>query len=243
MIQNGDLFTVFDLKESVLQVTESGGEYIKYANLTPKEYADKNIELYQDIKSSAMNMDNSLYKAGFRTTYRFSYDYNIPGLSYENVINDAYMLECFYKVACQWVQKTGVFPQGKIFDDAARVSYYYAQYIWAANPRVRFDYAEKLNMYRDWGRVLCFLLGVGFKFHPYDVYEFVMNYNNPNFNEAEMRAEREKQQVFKDWCAQYGVDTGCLVLSDTHRDKLRKIIKKTDTPYFLQLLALPFKKR
>ena len=70
-----------------------------------------------------------------------------------------------------------------------------------------------------------------------------MNFNNPNLNDAEMRAERQKQQVFKDWCARYGVDTGCLVLSDAHRDKLRKIITKTDTPYFLQLLMQPFKMR
>ncbi|MBQ2017384.1 MAG: hypothetical protein II208_02555 [Alphaproteobacteria bacterium] len=243
MIQDGDLFTVSELKESVSQVTEIGGRRIKYANFTPQQYADKSIELYRDIRSSAIQLDDSLRKAGFRTTYRFAYDYNIPGLGYDEIINDAYKLECFYKVACQVVQKTGAFPKDSFFDDAARVSYYYAQYIWAANSKVRFDYQKKLDVYCDWGRVLCFLLGVGFKFHPNDVYEFVIKFNSPDLNDAEMRAERQKQQRFKDWCAQSGVDTGCLVLSDAHRDKLRRIINGTDTPYFLQLLALPFKSR
>ena len=240
MIQNGDLFTVNDLKESVRQVTD--GLYPGRAEL-PAQYADRQIELYADIKSSAANLDKSICDAGFKTTYRFQYDYNIPGLTHDEIVKDAYKLEYFYKIGCDLARKNKNVYANRRMDDAARVSYYYAQYIWAANPVARFDYAKKLDMYMDWGRVLCFLLGVGFKFHPRDVYEFVMNFNNPNLNDAEMRAERQKQQVFKDWCARHGVDTGCLVLSDANRDKLRKIITKTDTPYFLQLLLQPFKMR
>ncbi len=243
MIKNGDLFTVNDLKDSVHQVTDVDWRCIKNARMSPQEYANKNIELYQDIKSSAVVLDNSLRDAGFRTTYKFSYNYNIPGLTSDEIVNDAYKLEFIYKIACQYIQQKNRFPGATIFDNAARVSYYYAQYIWAANPSVRFDYPERLEIYRDWGRVLCFLLGVGFKFHPCDVYEFVIRFNNSNLNATELQAERRKQQAFKDWCACRGVDTGCLVLSDAHRDKLRKIINKTDVPYFLQLLSVPFKKR
>lgn len=238
MIKNGDLFTVNDLKESVRQVTDV--RYPGCAEL-PVQYADRQIELYADIKSSATNLDASLRNAGFKTTYKFSYDYNIPGMTYDEIVKNAYKLEYFYQIECDLLRRKKMVFHNKRLDDAARVSYYCAQYIWAANPGARFDYAKKLDVYMDWGRVLCFLLGVGFKFHPQDVYEFVMNFNNPNLSDAEMQAERQKQQVFKDWCARYGVDTGCLVLSDAHRDKLRRIITKTDTPYFLQLLMQPFK--
>ncbi len=240
MIQNGDLFTVNDLKESVRQVTDA--RYPGCVEL-PVQYADRQIGLYADIKSSAINLDSSIREAGFKTTYRFAYDYNIPGLTYDEIVKDAYKLEYFYQIECDFLRRNKILFHNKRLDDAARVSYYYAQYIWAANPTARFDYVKKLDMYMDWGRVLCFLLGVGFKFHPRDVYEFVMNFNNPNLNDAEMRAERQKQQVFKDWCARHNIDTGCLVLSDENREKLRKIITKTDTPYFLQLLMQPFKKR
>ena len=240
MILNGDLFTVNDLKESVCQVTDA--RYSGCAEL-PVQYAARQIELYADIKSSAINLDASIRKAGFKTTYRFAYDYNIPGLTHDEIVKDAYKLEYFYKIGCDLARKNKNVYEDLRMDDAARVSYYYAQYIWAANPAARFDYAKKLDMYMDWGRVLCFLLGVGFKFHPRDVYEFVMNFNSPYLSDAEMGAERQKQQEFKDWCARHNVDTGCLVLSDTNRDKLRKIITKTDSPYFFQLLMRLFKKR
>ncbi len=240
MIQNGDLFTVNDLKESVHQVTAA--QYPGCKEL-PVQYAARQIDLYADIKSSATALDKSIRDAGFKTTYRFAYDYNIPGLTYDEIVKDAYKLEYYYNIACQHIKKTNHFPPSQTFDDAARLSYYYAQYIWAANPSIRLDYPEKLNMYMDWGRILCFLLGVGFRFHPRDVYEFVMNFNNPKLNYAEMRTKRQKQQIFKDWCEKHNVNTGCLVLCDTHRDKLQKIINKTDTPYWIQLLTLPFRRR
>ncbi len=240
MIQNGDLFTVNDLKDSVRQVTDR--RYLGWAE-TPAQYANRQIDLYADIKSSAVNLDASIRNAGFKTTYKFSYDYNIPGLTSDEIVKDAYRLEYFYKIGCGLAHRNKNIYANQRMDDAARVSYYYAQYIWAANPKACFDLPKKLDMYMDWGRVLCFLLGVGFRFHPCDVYEFVMNFNNPNLNDAEMQAERQKQQVFKDWCARHSVDTGCLVLSDLNRDKLRKIITKTDTPYFLQLVMQLFKGR
>lgn len=240
MIQNGDLFTVKDLKESVRWIADM--RCPGCAEL-PAQYADRRIELYADIKSSAVNLDDSLRQAGFKTTYRFAYDYNIPGLTYDEIVKDAYKLEYFYTVACQYLQQTNSFPKAFVFDAAARLSYYYAQYIWVANPSARFDYAKKLDLYYDWGRVLCFLLGVGFRFHPRDVYEFVMNFNNPSLGRKEMQLARQKQQVFKDWCAEHSVDTGCLVLCDAHQEKLRKIIGKTDTPYFFQVLLRPFYSR
>lgn len=242
MIQDGDLFSLKDLRDSVRQVTDidllyrDWGAVFRGIKMTPDQYADKMIGLYADVKSSAVNLDRNLRDLGLYTTYKFSHEYNIPGLTYDEIVRDAYKLEFFYKLASSPLQIHVPIRKSGVFDDVARVSYYYAQYIWAGNPLARFDYAEKLDVHFDWGRVLCFLLGVGFKFHPRDVYEFVVVYNNPGLDEAGLRKKRQEQEVFKKWCAKHGIDTGCLVLAPEHQEKLRKIITCTDTPYLIQCL-------
>ncbi|MBR1953826.1 MAG: hypothetical protein IKA25_02005 [Alphaproteobacteria bacterium] len=241
MIQNGDKFTLLDLRDSVHQVLGNDmREHIHNIKQTPDLYAKRQISQYADIKSSAINLDKQLRDAGFKTTHKFSYDYNISWLLYKDIINEAYRLEYFYNLATnprlniKFGHRDAVHH---IFDDAARVSYYYAQYIWALNPSARFDYATRFHMYRDWGLILNFLLGVGFQFHPRDINEFITHHNAPDLSRAEYDKMYTEQLVFKNWCAnKYNIDTGCLVLCPEHRAKLAKILTRTDTPYVIQLL-------
>lgn len=241
MIQNGDKFTLLDLRDSVRQVLGNDmREHIHNIKQTPDLYAKRQISQYADIKSSAINLDKQLRDAGFKTTHKFSYDYNISWLLYKDIINEAYRLEYFYNLATnprlniKFGHRDAVHH---IFDDAARVSYYYAQYIWALNPSARFDYATRFHMYRDWGLILNFLLGVGFQFHPRDINEFITHHNAPDLSRAEYDKMYTEQLVFKNWCAnKYNIDTGCLVLCPEHRAKLAKILTRTDTPYVIQLL-------
>lgn len=240
MIQNGDKFTVLDLNASVREATSVDmWRHVHNVKMSSDEYVKKCLKLYSDVKSSAVSLDKQLKDAGFKTTYRFAHEYNIVGLSFERIVSDAYKLEYFYKLATanpniKFGHKAAV---AKIFDDVARVSYYYAQYIWALNPMARFDYADKIHMYRDWGTVINFLLGVGFQFHPKDVYEFTMRHNAIDLNEAGRRELYARQLTFKNWCMnKYNIDTGCLVLCQEHQDKLSRILTRSDTPYVWQVI-------
>ncbi len=241
MIKDGDLFTVYDLRESVAQVTAVDmRKYLKNADFGgAEEYAQKQMALYGDIKSSAVALDKQLKDAGYKTKYNFSYKYNIPGLTSEEIVHDAYKLEYFYSLAIGDV-RGGVRPGRQaavenVLNDAARLSYYYAQYIWKLNPASRFDYVQRFDVQRDWGFVICFLLGVGFGFHPKDVYEFVINHNNPYLSQKQRDELYKKQLVFKNWCQnKFNIDTGCLVFCAEHQEKLRKILTKSDTPYLVQ---------
>ncbi len=241
MIQNGDKFTVLDLCEFVRSVTSADlRKHVACVKSNPDKYAKKQMELYGNTKSSALSLDKQLRDAGFKTTYKFSHDYRIDGLTYDNIVNDAYKLEYFYKLATD-PSLNVLFGHRKdirtFFNDAARVSYYYAQYIWALNPSARFDYATRFHMYRDWGLILNFLLGVGFQFHPRDINEFITHHNAPDLSKAEYDKMYTEQLVFKNWCAhKYNIDTGCLVLCPEHRTKLSKILTRTDAPYVIQLL-------
>ncbi len=241
MIRDGDFFTVYDLRASVAQVTSVDmRKYLKNTGFCrPDEYAQKQMALYGDIKSSAAALDKQLKDAGFKTKYKFSYKYNIPGLTSEDIVQDAYKLEYFYLLAIGEIQ--GSVRPGqqanvdKMLNDAARISYYYAQYVWKLNPESRFDYALRFDVQRDWGFVICFLLGVGFGFHPKDVYEFVINHNNPYLSQKQRDELYKKQLVFKNWCQnKFDIDTGCLVFCPEHQEKLRKILTKSDTPYLVQ---------
>lgn len=241
MIQNGDKFTLLDLRDSVRQVLGNDvREHVHNIKQTPDQYARKQIAKYADIKSSAINLDKQLRDAGFKTTHKFSHEYNLPGLVPEHIVRDAYGLEYFYNLATnshlniKFGHNNAV---RRIFDDAARVSYYYAQYIWSLNPESRFDYATRFHMYRDWGLILNFLLGVGFQFHPRDINEFITHHNAPDKSKSEYDKMYNEQLVFKNWCAnKYNIDTGCLVLCPEHRERLAKILTRTDTPYVIQLL-------
>lgn len=249
IIKDGDKFSVADLREMVDYFTSrpiqscfvdvgSGHQERLLTNITPKEYEDNQFALYGKTGSSARDLDKNLRDNGYKTTYKFSYDYSIPGLTNEEIIRDAYRLEYFYKLALRLPRiRRGQFKRiEKIIDGAARSSYYYAQYIWAANPNVKFDYPQRFDVYRDWGLVLSFLLGVGYQIHPKDIYEFVTHHNDMSLSRADLDLIYKKQEVFKNWCAQRGIDTGCLVLCPEHQRKLCKILTKKDIPYWVQKL-------
>lgn len=244
VIQNGDMFTVDDLRDSVRAVTSV--DMRKHANnikLSPNEYAEKQIGLYPCVTSSAVNLDKQLRRSGFKTPYKFSYEYTLGNLGCQDVVRDAYKLEYFYNLATGPldIKKGHGQAVSKIFDDATRVSYYYAQYVWALNPDVRFDYAVRFHMYRDWGLILNFLLGVGFQFHPRDINEFITHHNAPGLTQDAYEKMYQEQLVFKNWCAnKHNIDTGCLVLCPEHREKLAKILTRTDMSYTVQLVRSIF---
>ena len=247
IIKDGDKFSVADLKETVDYFSNrpvqscfvnigAGGHGNLLTGVTPKEYEESQFALYGKTGSSARNLDKNLRDNGYKTTYKCSSDYYIPGLTSEEIIRDAYRLEYFYKLALRLprIRRGMTKRTEKIIDGAARSSYYYAQYIWAANPSIKFDYANRFDVHRDWGFVLSFLLGVGYQIHPKDIYEFVTHHNDLSLSRAELDLIYEKQKIFKNWCAQRGIDTGCLVLCPEHQEKLRKILNKEDAPYWIQ---------
>ncbi len=257
MIQTGDRFSARDLRQSVDEVVGAGlGAHIAHdkkgalfaladivfdmLECTPDGYATKMIECYDDIKSSAVNLDKQLRDNGYRTTHKFSYDYFVPGFTSEQIVRDAYRLEYFKNLSSMVRARAGHKKEfEQIFQDAFRVSYYYAQYLWACNSRVCAKIAQELTCpgYENWGQIIGAILGVGFKFHPNDVYEFAIKHTNPNLSPDAFNARYIEQLNFKDLLmTDYGIDTGCLVLSPESRDKLTRIVTHTDSPYLIQVL-------
>lgn len=255
MIHSGDMFSVKDLRQSVAEVVTSdtglcaesnnvhmviGDTAFDMFKITPMQYAQYRIDEFLDIKSSAINLDNQLRKAGFKTTRRFSHKYNTPGLNSDEIIRDAYCLEYFQTLSKTAMPKPGYEMRFvEMFEDAFRVSYYYAQYLWACNMLECGPVARKLVCpgFENWGQIIGAILGVGLQFHPDDVYEFSINHINPN-NTLNAQKERYKQQSeFKDLMKnKYGIDTGCLVLSPISQEKLIKIVTKADVSYWSQML-------
>ncbi len=261
MIQAGDKFSVRDLRQSVDEVIGADlvahvaepkkGALIATAGIvfdmleyTPDGYATKMIECYDNIKSSSVNLDKQLRGSGYRTTHNFSYDYFIPGLTSEQIVRDAYCLEYFQNLSHIVRARSGHKKQfEQIFQDAFRVSYYYAQYLWACNSHVCGKLAQELAFpgSENWGQIIGAILGVGFKFHPNDVYEFAIKHIDPNLSRDDFNIRYIEQLNFKDLLmTNYGIDTGCLVLSPESRNKLTRILTHTDTPYLIQVLRRVF---
>lgn len=257
MIHQGDRFTYLDLQQSMREICSYDihryvdakrskvgvcvGSYFCFPyKCNPAEYAARCIGAYGDVRSSAANLDKQLRKHGFKTTYRFSYKYNNGGLTPEQIIHDAYCLDWF-----QSLHRTAM-PHAKYKDqyfaalqDAFCLSYYYAQYLWAQNSGVCGDIATKLNCPNrsQWSQIIGALLGVGFRFHPADVYEYAIEYSAPDISKQNFDARYARQLAFKNEMQdKFGVDTGCLVLSPQNQEKLRKIVTRTDTPYYIQVL-------
>lgn len=251
MIQNGDKFTHVELFKSVDEVTSidlkkytkapmwfsyDGNNIFDLREYTPQDYAQSIDSSYQ-IQSSARELDKQLKAKGYWTTYKFSHTYKMHPQMRNRILNDAYKLEYFYNV---W-NHPGLVATPENLEkikkdtmDAARISYYYAQYLWASNPDTKFNNDKNWGMYSDWFHVLHFLIGTGYEFHPLDV-----QYHNKLFyadRECDQQ-EFEKQTKFKNWCKdEYGIDTGCLCLSDENMAKLTAILTKTDEPYSVQLV-------
>lgn len=256
MIQTGESISAHKLRQSFQEVCDSY-DIQKYINpkrvkieidanarfpfeLTPTSYAEICTKEYGNPLSSAIELDWQLKKRKYRTTYSFSYKYNTGELAPDAIVFDAYCLDWFYQVYLTAV------PREKYKDtyinainDAWHLSYYYAQYLWAQNPWACRNIATALREpeFNQWEQIIGAILGIGFHFHPLDVYEFAIEHINPNLSQGQREEHRNEQQNFKDLIMQkYGINTRCLVLSPQNRDKLTKILTKTDTPYVWQLL-------
>ena len=257
MINTGDKFTAKDLRTSVQEVCDYniqkyvnigrssdgvviGGSMLIPCKINADNYADICIKEYSDIPSSALYLDKQLREKGFKTAYRFAHKYNTGELSVQEIVRDAYRLDWFYQLACT------AEPFDKYKDkywteleDAFRISYYYAQYLWAMNPRVSRDIARALRMpyVENWPQITSAILGMGFQFHPYDVYEHAIEHISPDITKKQYKSRYAEQEAFKNTMKDnYDIDTGCLVLSPKNRDKLHKIVTRTDTPYWIQVI-------
>lgn len=257
MIKQGDRFTSKDLQQSMRELC--GYDVRKYLDksksnasvlicdygitpikCTPDEYAAFCIRAYEDIPSSAINLDAQLRDKGFKTTYRFSYKYKAGGLSPQQIIHDAYCLDWFNQIYNTAIPRTKYTKEYlDIIDDAFRLSYYYAQYLWAGNPQVCRKIARQMSMPspEQWSQIIGAILGIAFQFHPSDVYEYAIEHTNPALSKKQFNARYADQLAFKNQMQNnYGIDTGCLVLSPQNREKLNKIVSHTDLPYYLQVI-------
>jgi len=258
MINAGDKFSVIDLQQAVHEVCDYdilkyvdkklssalvviGDSIVSPIDYTPDRYADMRIRQFADIPSSAANLDRQLRDRGYKTTYRFSYNYKKGGLTSSQIVRDAYCLEWYMQIYNTAVLNSGCHKEYfTAMDNAFRVSYYYAQYLWAVNSQVCGDIARKLRMpdTSNWSQIISAILGIGFKFHHKDILEFIAP--------CQQDKRYTEQLAFKkDMIDNYGIDTGCLVLSPENREKLQKIVTRTDTPYYLQVIKNlnPFRHR
>ena len=244
MIHDGDLFYQEDLFQSVyellctdwchnlksqLNIIDGKGEIHDLTEMGPVKYAASTISGWKHT-SSAHYLDSQLKKSGYKTAYSFAHKYNMTPLTRERILSDTAKLDWFYQVYSHPVlTKSEYDKMTTIFQDACHVAYYYAQFIWANNKDAKFDYPTILNRSLDWDKIINFLYGVAYEFHPKDVYKHITDWDPKG-------KKYREQLVFQNWCKdRYGIDTGCLVLCDEHMEKLRKILTKTDTPYIIQL--------
>ena len=261
MIQAGDKFFADDLRQSVREVcgynktkyidtarSHTGllcGDRIIYPmEYTPHKFANLCIQVYSDTPSSAIALDRQIRERGIKTTRKFSYKYNLGELNARQVIYDAYRLDWFNQIA-QTARPRSKYTYEfyREIDDAFRVSYYYAQYLWAHNPRVCADIADALRRpsANQWNQIIGAILGIGFNFSPDDVYEYSVNHISPDLTTSQRKERYDIQDAFKTEMAnKYNIDTGCLVLAPQSRDKLHKIVTGTDTPYWVQVLQQAF---
>lgn len=222
-----------------------GNKALFPTDVSMQQYAITCFYEWKKNHSSAQDLDNQISKKGIKTTRKFSYQYNIGVLTTEQIIKDSYCLQWFYLIyeACVGLNSAKYRHLDKFNDiiyDAFRLSYYYAQYLWAMNPRAYRDISNALRMpgVKNWKQINAAILGIGYQFHPDDVYEYVVNYINPHIVDSKkFHIAHKEQQVFKDKMKElYNIDTGCLVLSPKSRDKLTKILTNTDISYRKQLI-------
>ncbi len=259
MIKTGDRFTYKDLTQSIHELCSADmRKYLRKSNIgvavgetlvlpsecSPDAYAAACIREYQNIPSSAIYLDTQLCDKGYKTTHRFAHKYNGGGLSTQQIIHDAYCLDWFNQIYNTAQAKKQYQEQYLgLIKDAFSVSYFYAQYMWAYNRPVCQKIAQQLQSPNptQWGQIIGAILGVGFQFHPDDVYEYAVEHVNPSIDKKHFDARYAQQSEFKNHLMDnYGIDTGCLVLSPKSRDKLQKIVTHTDTPYWLQIITSLF---
>ena len=217
------------------------------ADFTPYDYATICAREYCAVQSSARDLDYQIQKRGIKTTRRFSYKYNTGELDPNQIILDAHRLEWFNQISDYAnLNVNNVFELAEykdIIDDAFRLSYYYAQYLWAMNPNICYDIANALYApyHSQWKQITGAILGIGYQFHPDDVYEFSVNHINPCNTQEQRNQSYKIQQKFKDdMMNKYDINTGCLVMAPQSRDKLQRVVTNTDTPYWIQALGKAF---
>ena len=261
MIAPGDKFTVIDLRESVRLVCDCdirkwiaprlspvgimlNDRPIMPAEYTPDEYAQMCIHQYDDnpsnSPSSAIHLDEQLRASGFKTTHRFAHKYRLGRLTPDEIVYDAYRLEWFYYIGTTTVPYVDCESEfDTAINDAFHVSYYYAQYLWSLNPRAMRPIAAALTCPNatQWLQIIGTLLGIGFSFHPHDVYEYAINHIDPNLTRNEFKTRMGEQFAFQNLIKRdYNIDTGCLVLSPFSRQKLSQIVTRTESPYWIQVI-------
>lgn len=233
-----------DYFSSALFFSETGENIIDLRETTPAEFANTVINSY-DIKSSAHSIDTQLKNMGYRTTYRFSHKYNMTAQMRDRILTDVYKLDYFYNIF-NHIHMTRYYMSESENDadnkrkviqhiqDAFNTSVYYASYLYTNNKCPDFEYIKNANDFESWKFILSFIQGIGYEFHPSDIKtQAQIFYNNYEYD----RHKYNKQLEFQQWCKDnYSLDTGCLILSDTNQDKLRKILTRQDTPYFVQIL-------
>lgn len=204
-----------------------GIDFFDLREISPTEYYEMIHDGYDDVPSSARALDQQLKDKGFSTTYKFSYDYKMSPQMRGRIVKDGWILTYFQDIFNHPDLPRDEVVYNKQLLNALRVTYGYAQCIWANNPGV-YDYTNLLNPSTGWYHVLNFVIGAGYEFHPLDIkfHEKVFR-NNYYCNKEECK----KQRAFKNWCKeQYDIDAGCLILSPENMEKLRKILTRQNTP-------------
>lgn len=220
------------ISEPLMRNIGRGIDSFDLRTIPPIEYSKCIQERYDNISSSARELDKQLEDKGFDTTYKFSYKYNMSPQMHERIVQDEWILGYFQDIYNHpdlpkiELQNNKQFRQ--IILNALYVTYGYAAGILQYNPGV-YNYTNLLeNPFKGWYHVLNFVIGVGYGFHPLDIkFHEQVFYNNYYCHQEEY----EKQRAFKNWCKeQYGIDAGCLLLSPENMEKLRQILICQNTP-------------
>ena len=175
---------------------------------------------------------------GFRTTYKFSYNYNMTSQMHDRIVRDGWCLKYFHAIASHQNLPRNEVIHNKQFEqsilNAMLITCRYAEYIWANNPTA-YDYTNltKVATLSDWYHILNFVIGAGYEFHPLDI-----KYHEKVFVDDNHRyRDRYTEQIeFKSWCKEeHDIDTGCLILSPQNMEKLKEILTCQDTPHTVQI--------
>jgi len=236
LFQSVDELALVDISQYIskplMRSVDRGTNFFDLREKSPTQYCELIQNEHDDIPSSACELDKQLKAKGFDTTYKFSYDYNMPQQMRDRIVKDGWILTYFQDVFNHPDLPRNEVVHNKQFEqiilNALYVTYGYAAGILQYNPGV-YDYTNLLNNPgTGWYHVLNFVIGAGYKFHPLDIKFHEKVFINNYYCDQK---ECENQRKFKNWCKeQYGIDAGCLVLSPENMEKLRQILICQNTP-------------
>lgn len=215
MIQVGQKFSHINLLDSVQEIgTEDAFIYaaLKYAEFNPY--------------SSAAMLDKNIRNAGFKTRYKFYYKYDLPKQLKNELSTCGYVLIYFNN---DYVKNFRTVEPDSVHIKALQLSYYFAQYIWALNPKTKFKIFSDLGPQSYYPAYAQLIQGVANGYHPKDI-EFYINenlaaiLNKTNFHDTETY---KKLVEFRDkMFDNHGIDSGRLILCPEHREKLESIFSQ-----------------